>query len=113
MIFVIRYICLLTILLFLGSCGADERDEAAIQAAIEEALEKKIAKFKSVRQQRCLEGIYDEANIIVDSILLEEARQKRDTIGKPARPIKPEKPEIKTILDTLPIAPLLEEDSLQ
>jgi hypothetical protein len=97
----------------LGACGADERDEAAIKAAIQETLKKKIANFKKVRRQRCLNDIYDEANIIVDSILLEEARQKRDTIGKPARPIKPEKPEIKTILDTLPIAPLLEKDSLE
>lgn len=92
-----------------SSCGNDERDEAAIQVAIQEALNAKIAKYESARMRSCQEDIWDEANIIVDSILLMEARESRDSLGKPPRPEKPEKPEIKTIIDSLPIEPLLKD----
>ncbi|MDV7396231.1 hypothetical protein RZS08_32860, partial [Arthrospira platensis SPKY1] len=57
--------------------------------------------------QRCYEQALEEASLLADSILIEEARLERDTIGKPPIPPKPEKPEIKSLLDSLPIGPLV------
>ncbi len=104
---IIQAILLICLFAGVSHCGADERDEAAIQAAIQESYEAKVALYIKGRKERCLEEIYEEANLIVDSILLQDARRKRDTLGKPQRPVKPIKPEIKTVIDSLPIAPLL------
>ncbi|MCO6477526.1 MAG: hypothetical protein J5I94_12925 [Phaeodactylibacter sp.] len=98
----------LYLFLLLAGCGEDDRNQRAVQAVIEEEVEKRVRNYKEVRMQRCYEQALQEASYLADSILLLEARLERDTMGKPPKPEKPEKPEIKTVLDSLPVKPLLD-----
>ena len=90
----------------------DNEDAEAVQAMIEATLQDKLNTYREIRAKRCKEKVLTEATAIVDSILIEEARLNKDTLAKPLKPEKPEKPEIKTVLDTMPIAPFLNQDSL-
>ena len=57
----------------------------------------------------------EEADRLVDSILIARARKlliQGDTILRPNIPPKPELPEIPVVNDSIPIAPLLKKDSL-
>ncbi len=94
--------------LLLSGCSEDDRNQRAVQAVIQEEVEKRVRNYKQVRMQRCNEQALEEASRLADSILLLEARLERDTMGKPPKPEKPEKPEIKTVLDSLPVKPLLD-----
>lgn len=103
-------------ILLLSACVEGDKDKKAVQAAIMDGVKNRIADYQSVRLKRCREQMLEEANLIVDSIMLIEARLAKDTLDKPLKPLKPEKPEIKTILDTLPVKPILtpqEIDSLR
>jgi hypothetical protein len=101
------YIILAGVILITSACLKNTKDSDAVQAAINKRLEERFEDYKRIRLKRCMEDVLEEANLIVDSIMLLEARMAKDTLYKPLRPDKPEKPEIKTILDTLPIAPIL------
>ena len=73
---------------------------------IEEKLNERLADYRHRVVEKCQERILAEASSIVDSILIEQARLKKDTIGKPARLDKPEIPEIIPPKDSTPVAPL-------
>lgn len=104
----LRIIITLSLLSLLASCEKDDRNKNAVQAIIEEEVAQRIENYKQVRMERCYEKALEEASYLADSILIREARLKRDTLGKPPKPARPEKPEIKTVLDSTPIKPLLE-----
>jgi len=99
------------ILLFVtafAGCGEDDRNKNAVQAVIEKEVAGRVEAYRQTRMQRCFELILEEAGRLADSILILEARLERDTLNRPPKPEKPEKPEIKTVLDSLPVKPLLE-----
>ena len=102
----ILFVLFISSLLF--SCGEDNRNKRAVEAVIAEEVAQRVQNYRQVRLQRCYELALEEASRQADSILLLEARIERDTLGKPPKPEKPEKPEIKTVLDSLPVKPLLE-----
>lgn len=91
----------------LPACQKNDRNQQAVQAAIEREIAERVNFFRDNRLQRCHEQALEEASLLADSILIEEARLERDTIGKPPIPPKPEKPKIKSLLDSLPIGPLV------
>ena len=96
---------------FLFSCEK-KTDKEAIQELIEETAQKRLDDFRRIRMKRCWQDVMEEASRVADSILLEEARLRRDTLLKPPKPDKPDKPEIKTLLDSTPIKPFLANESL-
>ena len=109
---IISLIAVSMILIWFFASQRDNEDAEAVQAMIEETLQEKLQNYREIRARRCREKVITEATAIVDSILIEEARINKDTLSKPNKPDKPDKPEIKTVLDTMPIAPFLNQDSL-
>ncbi len=95
-------------LLFLGTACEPEVDRAAIaKDLMNKALEERIANYKSIRENRCRDGLLREANRLVDSILFVEAKLANDTLDRPPIPLKPIAPEKKVLEDTTPVKPFL------
>ena len=109
----------LLMLLTFTACETKEDLQAQVDALIEQRVEERRTAFKKTLLSNCDERILQEATRIVDSILIAEARLKKDTIDRPDRPDRPQLPEVKKLKDTLPVAPLfpeglpLEPDSLR
>lgn len=93
-------------LLGLTACGGDGSLKEERMAYIEKQVEERILEYKRILDERCREKVLEEANRLTDSILLVRARLERDSLDKPPRPDKPDKPEVKTIIDSVPVAPL-------
>ena len=65
------------------------------------------------RKAQCEEGLLTEATRLLDSILIAEAREMRDTLFQPAKPERPETPTFKKLDEDIPLKPLFEKrDSL-
>lgn len=108
----LSYFFLFLPLLYL-SCGEDNRNRDAVEAMIQQEVTDRVATYRNNRVQRCYKDAVKEASIIADSVLLIEARMKRDSASKPPRPTKPEQPVAKKLRDSLlKVAPLLSEDSI-
>ncbi|MCB0704704.1 MAG: hypothetical protein KDC34_05315 [Saprospiraceae bacterium] len=71
-------------------------------------LEDRLENYARVSREKCLEGIYEDAAAIVDSLMIERARSKRDTVGKPPKPLRPDKPEIRPPNDSMSVKPLVD-----
>jgi len=106
-----RAVALLLLLAFALGCGEDDRNQKAVQKMIEEKVEERLRTYRETRMNRCRREAAQEASTIADSILLEQARLTRDTLSKPPKPTKPERPELKTLKDSLKVAPILRRDS--
>lgn len=106
------YLFILTALLY-PSCGEDNRNRDAVEEMIQQEVVERVATYRENRTQRCYQDAVKAASTIADSVLLIEARMKRDTASKPPRPAKPGRPTIKKLRDSLlKVAPLLSEDSI-
>lgn len=104
---------LVVIALTFSSCGGKSGANPERMAYIEKQVEERINEYKSIIDERCMERILEEANRQTDSILLVKARLERgDSLNKPPRPDKPGKPEVKTIIDSVPVAPLFKDSLL-
>ena len=79
-----------------------------IDAVIEEKVQERLAEFKRVIDLRCRDKMLEEAGLIADSMVLLQARLKKDTLNRPLRPVRPDEPELKTLNDSLPLKPLFE-----
>lgn len=100
--------------LFLFSCNSGPDDnKIAVQAFVEKQVEEQLATYKRIFMQQCRDKVLLEAGQIADSILITEARLKRDSMGKPPKPLKPEKPEIKQLKDSLTLDPLFRDTTNQ
>ncbi len=103
-------------LICVGCVSCLERQEYTqeeIDIMIRARVEEKVASYRQIKTERCTEDILVRANAIADSILIEEARLHRDTVGKPPRPLKPQPPEIRHVKDTAPLRPLFDPDTLR
>ena len=96
----------------LFNCTGKKDQRALVDELVLEEVAKRIKTYKDVRKERCFEDMYRVAGEIADSILLQEARNSRDTANKPPIPDKPIKPEIIELKDTTPIKPFLPKDSI-
>lgn len=100
--------------LFLFSCNSGPDDnKIAVQAFVEKQVEEQLATYKRIFMQQCRDKVLLEAGQIADSILITEARLKRDSMGKPPKPLKPERPEIKQLKDSLTLDPLFRDTTDQ
>jgi hypothetical protein len=95
----------------LAACETQEDLQAEVEALIEQRVEERRSSFIATIQKNCERDILEEATRIVDSIIIAEARLKKDTLPKPPRPDRPEVPELKQLKDTSPVSPLFR-DSL-
>lgn len=93
-------------LISLTACAGDSGVKGERMAYIEQQVAERIQEYKRILDERCREDVIEEANRLTDSILLVRARLERDSLDKPPRPDKPDKPEVKTIIDSVPVAPL-------
>lgn len=71
-------------------------------------LQNRIENFQKVSFEKCWEIVYEDAAAIVDSLMIQRARSKRDTIGKPPKPNRPDKPAIVAPSDSTRIGPLID-----
>ena len=94
------------LLCFSAFCGACKDDTAARQARIQEEVQILVDNYRKVRLAECYQTALDSADHLVDSLILAEA-QRIDTAALQARPQKPPKVVLKSVLDTLPVQPIL------
>ena len=93
--------------LFWGGCkDGPDGNRLAVDAFVEEQVEERLDVYQKILAQQCWDKILEEAGKIADSILINEARLKRDSIDKPPKPEKPERPEMKHLKDSLVLDPL-------
>ena len=90
---------------------SQEDIQQEVEALIEQRVQERRSSFTATIQKNCESQILEEATRIVDSIIIAEARLKKDNIPKPLRPDRPAVPELKQLKDTSPVSPLFR-DSL-
>jgi hypothetical protein len=87
------------------------RTDIDVEKVIAEKVQERVDEFRRSQWADCQQRARLEAGLLADSILLERARLLRDTSYRPPRPLKPGQPELKTLSDSLRLAPLF--DSLR
>jgi hypothetical protein len=102
------------LLFFTCSClNNEEYSPDEIQKLIQNEVDKRVNEYVSIRKAQCVEGLLTEATRLLDSILIAEAREMRDTLFQPAKPERPETPTFKKLDEDIPLKPLFEKrDSL-
>ena len=81
------------------------------QDLIDQKIEGFVTNYKKNELEKCRDKILETAGQIVDSLLIERAKQEKDTISKPPVPIKPTEPERMMPKDSTPIAPLFQDST--
>ncbi|MEL7220175.1 MAG: hypothetical protein AAGJ93_02585 [Bacteroidota bacterium] len=97
---------LLLLSVVLSACQSSTHVDT--EAVIEEKVQERLAEFKRVIDLRCRDKVMEEAGLIADSLVLLQARLKKDTLQRPVKPLRPDEPELKTLNDSLPLKPLFE-----
>lgn len=98
----------LLLLGFLTLSACQSSTHVDTDAVIEEKVQERLAEFKRVIDLRCREKVLEEAGLIADSLVLRQARLKKDTFQRPIKPVRPDEPELKTLNDSLPLKPFFE-----
>lgn len=96
---------------FLWTSFADKKPRLAKADVIQLEVEERLRILIENRRERCRTEALDKATAIVDSMLIEQAKANKDTLGKPPKPLKPVKPEILSPIDSLPVRPFLQRDT--
>jgi hypothetical protein len=99
---------------FTCSClNNEEYSPDEIQQLIQNEVDERVNEYVTIRKAQCEEGLLTEATRLLDSILIAEAREMRDTLFQPAKPERPETPTFKKLDVDIPLKPLFEKrDSL-
>lgn len=102
------------LLLSISSClNNEEYSPEEIQQLIQNEVDKRVEEYVSIRKSQCEESLLTEATRLLDSILIAEAREMRDTLFQPFKPERPETPAFKKLDKDIPLKPLFEKsDSL-
>lgn len=79
-----------------------------IDAVIAEKVQERLTEFESIVNRRCRDRALEEAGLMADSIIIEEARRKKDTLDRPMRPLRPDQPALLQLKDSLELAPLFD-----
>ncbi len=75
---------------------------------MQEKLDSRLDRWKKGVERVCLKKVMEEAEAIVDSTLLADARFKRDTSDIPAIPGRPDRPDFVPPEDTVAVKPIFE-----
>ena len=79
-----------------------------IDAVIAEKVQERLTEFEKIVNRRCMDRALEEAGLLADSIIIEQARRKKDTLDRPLRPLRPDQPELLQLEDSLELAPLFD-----
>lgn len=88
-----------------ASCGPDK------EMIISDKVSEKVASFKGKQADECVLDLLEEAEKIVDSLLLAEAKMELSDSLLMARPPKPSKPAPIPVIDSLAIQPIFQQAS--
>ncbi|MCB0617245.1 MAG: hypothetical protein KDC32_02875 [Saprospiraceae bacterium] len=78
----------------------------------QQRLQEKIDNYRSLVQRKCRQSVLDSASVIVDSILITQAKARKDSaLARPPKPDKPLQPERRLPIDSSAIHPLFFDDS--
>ncbi len=90
--------------------GGDRQESSSIREALMmERIEKREAQFLKTKKERCLENIYLEAEIYVDSLIRSIGIEAGIEVDSLDRPFRPEVPPIdSTELEYVPLEPLFD-----
>lgn len=83
------------------------------EALMQEHIDNRIVEYQTTSTEKCQREFFSKANLIVDSILLDDARKRLDTIPKPDRVNRPDLPEILEFTDTSKLNPLFDSLSFE
>ncbi|MEY3051804.1 MAG: hypothetical protein RLY31_1589 [Bacteroidota bacterium] len=92
--------------------GCLEKKAAKTKAEViqEKLVERRMIWETDVRR-KCRESVLNKAVAIADSMIIAQARQRRDTSGRPVVPPRPAAPDpVSSDLDTLPLQPILQKE---
>ena len=96
-------------LLFLSFFTACESaTHVDIDAVIAEKVQERLVEFESIINRRCKDRALEEAGLLADSIIIEQARSKKDTLDRPLKPLRPDQPTLLQLKDSLELAPLFD-----
>ncbi len=91
---------LVLFIIILPGCGPDEK------AMVQQKVDGRVAEFVKKKKEECRISLLNEAEKIVDSLLLTEAQlQLRDSLNQ-TRPFKPVQPPLVPPIDSLEIKPI-------
>ncbi|MFM7092265.1 MAG: hypothetical protein ACKOZZ_15810 [Bacteroidota bacterium] len=101
--------------IFLSGClNNEEYSPEEIQQLIQNEVDKRVDEYVTIRKAQCEESLLTEATRLLDSMLIAEAREMRDTLFQPSKPERPETPSFKKLEVDIPLKPLFEKtDSLK
>jgi len=108
----IGWLIAFSVCILISACEDSEIQKEAIEDLVDREVAARIEQYTLTLEKKCLEKVFIEANRIVDSMLIMDAKLSLDTIDRPPKPEKPETPEIKLLEDSLQVAPLFNQDSL-
>lgn len=108
-----RYLIIIFLLLVTWACEEEIPQEARDELIAQE-VQKRVDALVESKYERCMEELLENANTLVDSILIARAKAEKDTIKKPMKPTKPLPPEPLVLEDSSAIKPLLQrQDTLK
>lgn len=97
------------LLLFLSLFTACESaTHVDIDAVIAEKVQERLVEFENIINRRCKDRALEEAGLLADSIIIEQARRKKDTLDRPIKPLRPDQPELLQLKDSLELGPLFD-----
>lgn len=99
---------LFSLFLFPSCLNNEEYSPEEIAQLIQNEVDERVAEYVSIRKKQCDESTLTEATRLLDSMLIAEAREMRDTIFQPAKPERPENPTFKKLDTDIPLKPLFE-----
>ena len=83
------------------------------EVLMQEHIDQRIVEYQTTSAEKCQREFFSKANLIVDSILLDDARKRLDTIPKPDRVGRPGLPEILEFTETSKLDPLFDSLSFE
>ena len=105
----LEYLCLMIILLLFSCTPPKGKTKAEV---IQEKIAYRMNNWHHTHAKKCREDVLEAAAAIVDSTLIVNARQHKDSLNRPPRPLKPINPDFEAPEDTVPVAPLVDLDTL-
>jgi len=102
------YLYLFAFLALSGITSCKKPPSKTKAEVMQERLDGRIARWRGSVDRACLKKVLEEAEAIVDSTLLANARFKRDTSDIPARPGRPDRPVFVAPEDSMVVKPIFQ-----
>jgi hypothetical protein len=103
-----KFILLAALFLGVGACGSEEPPQDEFDRMIDQEVKNRLNRWADAKRRNCEQALLEEATILVDSIILEQAREAAAQKEKPPKPVKPAHPEPLELPDSLPLKPIFE-----